>query len=135
MDAMPVVFLATLRKYAFPYALPTSERRYSGTWEKKVLTRRGKAWVCQAQERISLPFGQKDVRDLELGGVGLGLGFRFGRVDSRLLRLDDGQGPAVAIAQHVVGFGAVGQNDLEARDIRVRDLPALVAGLGVDLDA
>ena len=103
----------------------------------------GKEGLDLARKGFGLPLpeadlvavGQEDVGDLKLGRVGLGLGFGFGRVDSRLLGFDDGEGAAVAIAQHVVGLGAVGQHVLEPHGVRVRDLPALVAELGVDLDA
>ena len=65
---------------------------------------------------------------------GVGLSLVLGWVDRGLLGFNDGQEAAVAIAKHEVGLDVVGQHILDAHGVRVRDLLALVAKLGVDLD-
>ena len=78
---------------------------------------------------------KEDEGDAELPGVALALGLSGAEVDTRALGFEDGQRPADAIEEHVVGAATVVEDVLEARAAPVGQVPTGVAEELIDLDA
>ena len=87
------------------------------------------------QEPHFLAVRKEDERDAELLGVMSSLVLRRDRIDARPLGLQHRHGPALPVAEHVVGQRAVGQRVLEQDARSVGEVPARVLEQGVDPDA
>jgi hypothetical protein len=61
-----------------------------------------------------LAVGEEDEVEAEGTGVGDGLGLGGAKIGGSSLSLEDGHGPALLVAEDVVGAGAVGERVFEA---------------------